>query len=480
MATEVSRLTAAYRLMDAEELAVSSLAASPRHQPLLHAHAVALFLQGRLDECVDALHRALALHPLDSSLQIMLAHALNYDHRASVDDVAAAHRRAGTILRRGVGVPARLARASRTDRPLRVGIVSSNMYRHSVAYFLEPLLAGLPRERIAAVVLNGSRVTDAVTARFRAYASEWHEMGRLGHGDFADAARALRLDVALDLSGLTWGHRQKSFAMRIAPVQAMYLGYPHASGVDTLDARIADAITDPPDAPGVQGDSIVRLPRCFLCYRPPSDAPPIAETGRTHAGVVFGCFGNLAKINRPLVESWARVLAAVPNSTLLIKNHALYDERTQAAVPERFRAWGLDSARLELRSPPLDEREHLAVYNEVDVALDTFPYHGTTTTCEALLMGVPVVSHAGDRHASRVGASLLAAAGCAEWCAADVDGFVRTATALGLAGRRAAAERSALRSQVLASSLCRSEEFGAAFAAALESSVWPGGQGDGA
>jgi len=474
MATEVSRLSAAWRLRDAEELAVSALATNPRHQPLLYEHAIALFRQGRAEESVDALNRALAFHPFDSSLQVMLAHAMNYDPRASVGDLAAAHRRAGAVLRRRLGVPARLSRVSRTDRPIRVGMVSADLYRHSVAYFLEPLLANLPRERIAAVVLNVSRTSDEVTARLRAHSSEWHDMGHLKLADFSMAARALALDVALDLSGLTGGHRQKAFAMRIAPVQAMYLGYPHASGVDTLDARIADAITDPPGTPNSMGETIVRLPGCFLCYRPPSDAPPIVDATRMHDGLVFGCFGNLAKINRSLVEAWARILAAVPGSKLLIKNHALFDERTRASLPERFLGWGVDPARLELRPPPFNEPEHLAVYNEVDVALDTFPYHGTTTTCEALLMGVPVVSYTGDRHASRVGASVLAAAGCAQWCAADVGGYVATATSLGLQGRRTAAERRSLRSQFVASSLCRAEEFGEAFAIALESLVAPG------
>ena len=474
MATEVSQLTAAWRLKDAEELARSSLATSPRHQALLYEHAIALFRQGRVDESVAALNRALAFHPTDASLQVMLAHAMNYDHRASAADVAAAHRRAGTALRRKVGAPAKLARASQTDRPIRVGIVSADLYRHSVTYFLEPLLAGLPRERIAAVVLNNSGASDEVTARLRTHASEWHEMAHLRHEDFSTAARALKLDVALDLSGLTGGHRQRSFAMRIAPVQAMYLGYPHATGVDTLDARIADAITDPPGTPDTAGEKIVRLPGCFLCYRPPSDTPPIAETTRTQDGVVFACFGNIAKINRPLAEAWGRVMAAVPDSKLLIKNHALFDDGTRAALAQRLRGWGLDPGRVELRSATRDEREHLATYNEVDVALDTFPYHGTTTTCEALLMGVPVVSYAGDRHASRVGASVLAAAGCAQWCAPDVDGFVTTATGLGRQGRRSAAERDSLRRQFVASSLCRGEGFGEAFAAALESLVWPG------
>jgi predicted O-linked N-acetylglucosamine transferase (SPINDLY family) len=469
LAIEVSRLLAAYRLVDAEELAVSALAESPRHQPLLFAHAVALFNQGRLDESVDALNRALEFHPHDPSLQVMLAHAMNYDHRAGAADVAAAHRRAGMLLRRQVGPPAVLAKTSRKDRPLRVGIVSADMRRHSVAYFLEPLLAALPRERIVAVVLNVSPASDEVTARLRARSSEWHEMSHLGQKDFAIAARALRLDVALDLSGLTGGHRQRSFAMRIAPVQVLYLGYPHATGVDTLDARIADALTDPPGAPDAMGGTIARLPGCFLCYLKPPDAPPIVEAARTGDGVAFGCFGNIAKLNRPLVETWARILAAVPGSTMLIKNHALFDERTRAALRERLRGWGLDPARVELRSPPLEEAGHLAVYNEIDVALDTFPYNGTTTTCEALLMGVPVVSYTGDRHASRVGASVLAAAGCADWCAADVDGYVATATGLGLKGRRAAAERGSLQNQLLASPLCSGEGIGEAFAALLES-----------
>lgn len=468
LANDVSRLSAAWRLVDAEELATSALVRHPRHAPLLYAHALTLLKQGRADESVDALKRAVVHHPLEANLQIMLAFALNYDPRASAADVAAAHLRAGIALRRAAGTPAKIQRAaSHTGRPIRVGIVSSDLYRHSVAYFLEPLLERLPRERIEIVALNGSRASDDVTARLRGYAAEWHEMAHLGHEEFAHAARALKLDIALDLSGLTGGHRQKALAMRIAPVQALYMGYPHASGIDTMDARIADAITDPAGAPNTMGETIMRLPGCFLCYKPPSDAPEIAE--RSGKGVVFGCFGNLAKINRPLVRAWARVLAGVPGSRLLLKNHALVDERLRTSLVERLRIWGLEPARLDLRSPPPGEAEHLGVYNEIDVALDTFPYHGTTTTCEALLMGVPVVTYAGDRHVSRVGASLLAAAGCSDMCADDEDGFVVRAVDLGLAGVRRAKWRGALRESFAASALCDGARLGADFAAMLES-----------
>jgi protein O-GlcNAc transferase len=486
LAQIAARLAGAHRLVEAEEVATMGLKADPRHSRLVFEHAFALLRQGRAEEAVDALRRAAQRQPQDANVRMLLAFALNYDARATPSEVAAAHLQYGMALRRVVGPAARAEdlvrqreeKFPRASHPrVRLGFVSADVYRHSVTYFLEPLLEHLPRERFEVFVLDSSRKHDEVTARLRGLVEHWSEMESMDHAVFAMAARELALDVAVDLSGLTSGHRQAAFARRIAPVQVSYMGYPHASGVDTFDARLADEITDPPGAPNVMGENVLRLPGCFVAYRPAGDVPTIRDSTREVgvAPITFGCFGNLAKINRATLGVWARVMHTVPGSRLVLKNHALADRflREEARTGSktllaRLGDAGLDVARVELRQPSASEAEHLGAYNDIDVALDTWPYNGTTTTCEALIMGVPVVTFAGDRHAARVGASVLGTCGCLAWCASDVDGCVARARAVAGAGPRSKAQRNELRRQVLASTLCDSQRLGKEFAAAIE------------
>lgn len=490
-----SRLSASHRLVEAEEAAAMGLKAAPRHVRLIFEHAFALVRQGRVEAGVEELAKAIKQHQTDANLRMLLAFSLNYDARATPDEVAAAHLQYGIALRRVAGpamkaselVAARQERFPRAAHPrLRVGLVSADLYRHSVAYFLEPLLANLPTDRIEIVVLSSASKSDDVTARLRACAGEWIDAAGMDHDAFTKVARSAALDVAIDLSGLTSGHRQMAFARRIAPVQASYLGYPHASGVDTFDARIADAITDPPSARNLMGENVLRLPGCFVCYGPANDTPPIRERaasglgesagGRGQARVRFGCFGNLAKINRATLGAWSRVLAGVPDSALVLKNHAFADRFVRGGaragamtILDRLREADIDPTRIDIREPGKDEVSHLDAYNDIDIALDTFPYHGTTTTCEAIAMGVPVVTCAGDRHASRVGRSLLTAANCAQWCGENEGEFIEKAIELGREGPRDAVARQALRERVLASALCDARAHASSFVGVVES-----------
>ncbi len=464
-AAAASALAGAGRLVEAQEVARDALRTSPRHPRLIFEHAFALLRQGLAGEAGDQLARALARLPGDVNLRLLHAFVLNYDPRAAPRDLAGAHLRFGAAARALVGPAARPT--PRANARPRVGLVSADLYRHSVAYFLEPLLAHAPRERLELIVLDSSRRADDVTARLRGLAHEWHGCAQMDHEALARRGREMSLDVAVDLSGLTAGHRQLAFARRLAPVQVSCLGYPHASGVDTLDARIADAITDPPEAPNLCGERIVRLPRCFLCYRPPDDAPPVRP--REHEGVVFGCFGNMAKINPPLLSLWARVLAGVPGARLVLKNHSLGDARLREALPARLAAAGLDPARVDLLPPAPDEASHLAAYHGVDVALDTFPYAGTTTTCEALWMGVPVASMAGGTHASRVGRSLLTALGEPGWCVDDEAALVALAGRLAGDGSALSSLRGSLRQRMADSDLGDARSLGGAFWGAIES-----------
>jgi predicted O-linked N-acetylglucosamine transferase (SPINDLY family) len=235
-----------------------------------------------------------------------------------------------------------------------------------------------------------------------------------------------------------------------------------------MDFRLVDAVTDPVgEADDRCTEQLLRFAPTAWCYAPPADAPlPLPGPGARGEGIAFGCFNNFSKVTDDLLAAWGRILAAVPGSRLVLKGFGLGEGPLRSAALARAAAAGIDPTRVELLGRTVGQAEHLAAYARVDVALDTFPYHGTTTTCEALWMGVPVITRVGDRHSSRVGLSLLEAVGHPEWVGADGEEYVAKAVALGRDGTRLGALRAALREDVRRSSLCdhagQAERFGAA------------------
>ncbi|HBB34622.1 MAG TPA: glycosyltransferase, partial [Cyanobacteria bacterium UBA9273] len=188
-----------------------------------------------------------------------------------------------------------------------------------------------------------------------------------------------------------------------------YLGYPNTTGLDTIDYRLTDAWTDPEgQTEHLHTEQLVRLPHGFLCYQPPIECPEVGSLPvLTNQQVTFGSFNNLSKVTPELIGYWARILTAIPSSRLIIKSKPLFDAGTRDYVYEQFKQHSIEAQRIELLGWLPDTSQHLTLYNQVDIALDTFPYNGTTTTCEALWMGVPIVTLAGQTHVSRVGVSLL-------------------------------------------------------------------------
>ena len=280
-----------------------------------------------------------------------------------------------------------------------------------------------------------------------------------------DAIRAERIDVLVELSGHTGANRLTALASKPAPVIVSAIGYPNTTGLPAVDWRVVDSITDPPGAEAFCTERLLRLDPCFLCYRPPDlDVEPAMPAADP---VTFGSFNNSAKIGAECTALWARVLQAVPGSRLLVKTQTLADPAVQQAIRRRLAEGGIDEDRVELIAQASTRAEHLALYGRVHVALDSVPYNGTTTTCEALWMGVPVVALLGDRHASRVSASLLSAAGHPEWVAEDAEGVVRIAAALAGDTPHLAAIRSSLRDELRASPLLDSKAYAQRFHAAI-------------
>jgi predicted O-linked N-acetylglucosamine transferase (SPINDLY family) len=254
------------------------------------------------------------------------------------------------------------------------------------------------------------------------------------------------------------------FQLRPAPVQATWLGYPGTTGSTAIDWRITDAVCDPPEEDGTGSERLVRMPG-FHCYAPDPDAPPPSPLpARTGGGVTFGSCNMLAKLSPAALALWAEILRAVPNARLMIKAPIAFTPGMQQDYVQALAAHGIEPARLVFRGPRPSHRDYLAVYDEIDIALDTFPYNGTTTTCDALWMGVPVITLRGDRPAARTSESLLRQLGLAELVAADRAAAV--ALASGWAGRldALAALRASLRARMAASPLCD----GAGFARRLE------------
>jgi predicted O-linked N-acetylglucosamine transferase (SPINDLY family) len=300
-----------------------------------------------------------------------------------------------------------------------------------------------------------------MTARFRQHAHVWREIGAVTDADAAELIRRDGIDILVDLAGHTFGNRLLLFARRPAPVQVTYLGYCDTTGMNAIDYRLTDALADPPGTTErLHTERLVRLPDCAWCFRPPEGAPPVSPPPfeRT-GGITFGCFSAIPKLTEEALRLWSRILLAVPRSRLLLKNVAFREVATQSRIRALLESAGIAADRIELLGPTPDIAGHLATYGHVDIALDTFPYHGTTTTCEALWMGVPVITLAESAHASRVGVSRLTHAGLPEFIAADQDDYARIAVQLAADTNRLADLRSHLRSRMAASPLMDAPRF---------------------
>jgi predicted O-linked N-acetylglucosamine transferase (SPINDLY family) len=316
-----------------------------------------------------------------------------------------------------------------------------------VAFFFEPLLMAHDRSAVEIFCYSDAVRPDDVTARLQRHADHWRDVAGQSDEQFIAQVRADRIDILVDLAGHTAGNRLRAFAARPAPVQVTYLGYPNTTGVPAVDYRFTDALADPPgEADTLYTEKLIRLPRCAWCYRPPDPSPhhnplPAQESG----AVTFGSFNMPAKLSEETLDLWSQLLAAVPNSKLMLKFAALSEQSMRDHFARLFAARGVAESRLILRGRDEAVKHHLRSYHEIDIALDTFPYHGTTTTCDALWMGVPVVTLIGNAHVSRVGASLLNAVGLDDLVTTTREQFIATAAALAGDLPRLAKLRSTLR-----------------------------------
>jgi protein O-GlcNAc transferase len=398
-----------------------------------HNLGTALILKWRVQEAVQKFQEALEINPAMAHAHSNLLFNMHYHSADRAEELFAEHVR---WSRRHAEPLAGTARPHSNrkdpDRRLRIGYVSQDFRDHPVARFILPLLSSHDRRRFQVFCYGDEVKPDSITRQCQSSADCWVDVTRMRDEEVADRIREDRIDILVDLAGHTTHHRLLVFARKPSPVQCTYLGYPNTTGLRAVDYRITDACADPPGlADPYYAEALIRLPHGFLCYQPPLKSQPVLDLPASKTGVVaFGSFNNLCKVTPRVIDLWARVLRSVPHSILKLKSFLLDDEEVRDRVRGLFEEQGIGGDRIHVTGHVRSHEEHLALYNEVDIALDPFPYHGTMTTCEALWMGVPVVVGPGKSHASRVGLSILSHGGLKEFVAESSDDYVRIASTM--------------------------------------------------
>jgi len=460
------------------------LAASPGEGALLAPLGSAVLAAGRPDQAVAILRRAAELQPQDARIAEALLCAATYDPSSTPDLLHLLAGRWGMCVERVLGPAAtRPPAAGEPGRALRVALVSPDFRRHAVAEFLEPILRAAPGAGLEVRGFAVSRQQDEVSARLRGLCN-----GGYVHVPVPDVrllapkVAAWKPDVLLEAGGHAAGNRLALLHLRPARLNLSGIGFPAPIGLAACDGRLGDQLTDPPGEE--HGEMLLRIPGGMVCWQPPTadlqgdqadPGPPPCVSGSAVPGVppaapgtvTFGSFAATAKLCEPTLALFARVLMAVPGSRLLLRHSHLRDQIVRQRITQAIAAHGVDPTRVVVLEPVATRAMAIAQYRAVNVALDTWPYNGTTTTVEALWMGVPVVSQTGDRTASRVGRSILTAVGRGEWVAESPEAYV--AAAVRLAGDTAAIsrERSGLRDAVERSPVCDASGFTANFRSVL-------------
>jgi predicted O-linked N-acetylglucosamine transferase (SPINDLY family) len=449
---------------------MEALRLRPDYPEAHHNLANAFKSQGRHDEALTHYREALRLKPDYPEAHSALLFTLCYPAALSPEQLFAEHAAFGAAH----SFPA-APHDNDPDpqRALRIGYISADLRDHAVARFIEPVLKHHDRSRFLICCYSNVSVPDATSTRLMGLAGRFVNLAGMPDHEAAALIRRDRIDILVDLSGHTAGNRLTLFARKPAPVQVTWLGYPQTTGLNAMDYRITDAVSDPPgESERFHTERLLRLPDTFSCFAPPAEAPPVGVLpALSRSAISFGSFNNPAKITQETVELWAGALRLVTGSRMLIKGYALADAGSRARLLGLFEAQGIDAGRLELRGNTAGYREHLQLYGAVDIALDCYPYNGTTTTCEALWMGVPVVTLAGRSHRSRVGAALLQSVGLSSLVADSPQNFPGLAAALAQDLERLARLRGALRQRMAGSPLTD----GAGFTGHLEAAyraIW--------
>jgi len=422
--------------------------------------STALVTMERIEEGQTAARMALAIDDDNLTARSLLLFASNYDQGSTADSLAAdanAYGRVAARLRRP-----RDAHSNNRDpgKRLKIGFVSGDFYDHPVAQFIKAVLLALNHESLELFAYAVSSASDATTEMLKARFDHWEAVRYRTDEQLEAQILEDGIDILVDLSGHSGASRLTLFARKPAPVAVTWLGYSGTTGLDSIDYILGDRFVAPPGSESQFSETVWRMPDAYLSFGMPEQAPDVATLpALTNGFVTFGSFNNSNKLSPATLALWARVIEAVPNSRLLLKSKVLEKPEVAARVLAGLKAAGADTNRVDLVGLVRGTAGHLATYGRIDIGLDPFPYNGTTTTCEALWMGVPVISRAGDRFIARVGESLLNSSGLGDWVAGSERDYIARAVAAASDIPALAALRQGLRAQMATSPLCDAPRF---------------------
>jgi protein O-GlcNAc transferase len=418
--------------------------------------------QGLIIEAENAFKHALQIKPDLSSCYSDVLFGMNYQTRYNNQSIFVEHLQFAERYEKPLAYFISAHKNERAySRPLKIGYISPDFRRHSVAYFIEPIINAHNKDQFEIFCYSDVIVQDDVTKRIQEHADQWRNIVGMTDKYVAGLLRKDQIDILVDLTGHTMNNRMLVFCRKPAPIQISWIGYPATTGLSTIDYKIVDAYTDPIGMTDpFYTENLIRLPQSFLCYQPEQNGPEVNNLPSSKSGhITFGSFNDLAKVSPAVVSLWSEIVNKVSNSSLIIKSKGLSDKDTCNRFLEMFVQHGIDRERIILLPLTLSTEEHLRMYNNIDIALDTFPYNGTTTTCEAMWMGVPVITLAGNAHVSRVGISLLSNVGLKEFIAQTENEYILIAAKLAADINKLQMLRSNLRTMLKNSPLTNTEQF---------------------
>ncbi len=457
------------RIADARTILTRSIEQFPDdHEPIMNLALLESDI-ANTGKAIELMRTALSRFPDNPILHDSLAMFSCYDDQLTPQEVFAIHQDFGRCVQAKVRPPRSYPNTPDPDKRIRIGFISPDFKTHSIAYFIEPIFEHLDRDQFEFFVYSTNAHADTMTARLKTHADRWRDCTQ----GIANTHKQIvndRLDILVELTGHFASNQLPLLAAKPAPVSISMIGYANTTGLESITARIVDDITDPvPEADDLATEQLVRIEGCFLCYRQPMDLPKIIIN--SDRPFTFGSFNDLRKMSPSTLRTWANILKANPESQLLLKTSRLGEPEVRTDILARFTKLDIDPSRIELfgRTPTI--QDHLALYNRIDCALDTFPYTGTTTTCEALAMGVPTITLLGQSHAGRVSASLLETVGRCDFIAEHQQAYIELATQYAQLGLRTIDARAKLKAQLINSPLVDEQSYTRKIEAAYRS-LW--------
>ncbi|WP_173067586.1 tetratricopeptide repeat protein [Sulfurimicrobium lacus] len=440
-----------------------SLSVDPEYAVVYSNMGKAFIEQGKIDEAIDCYRKAVSLDSESVAVgsKSSLLFLQNYYPRNSPAQYLADAKHYGSEVLSQAKPYASWPACPTNGRRLRVGLVSGDLMGHPVGYFLESILAHLNPSRIELVAYPTQPQEDDLTSRIKPYFSAWNSVAGLNDEAAAQKIHSDGIHILVDLAGHTTHHRLPVFAWKPAPVQVNWLGYFASTGVPGMDYLLADPISVPESQREQFTETVWYLPDTRLCFTPPESSAaltPMLPPSVRKGFITFGCFQNVSKINDEVLGLWARIFHSLPQARLRLQSKQMDCPAACEQMLRRLAQAGIAQHRVVIEGP-MPRENYLAAHAEVDIILDTFPYPGGTTTCEALWMGVPTLTLAGNTMLARQGASMLACAGLEEWIASNEEEYVARALFHAADVSRLAQLRSGLREQILASPLFDARRF---------------------